>query len=82
MSHDHCRCVEELEVHIAWLRDRLAEQDARGLRLAGEVERLREALTDIAWVQGFVTYDEARDCARQAIRAYREEEVVAEDISP
>jgi cell division protein FtsB len=44
MSHDHCDCVEGLEEHIAWQRDRGAEQDARGLRLAGEVDDLRQEL--------------------------------------
>jgi len=39
MSHDHCDCVEGLYANIVWLRERLAEQDARGLRLAGEIER-------------------------------------------
>ena len=43
MSHDHCDCVEGLEEHIARLQQQLAEQDARGLRLAGENERLRGA---------------------------------------
>ena len=74
--HDaHHREVERL-------KQQLAEQDARGLRLAEENERLLDALTDIVWVQGFTTYDEARDCARQAIRAYREREVIAEANSP
>ena len=47
MSHDHCDCVEGLEEHIAWQRDRLAEQDARGLRLAEEVERLSNVINTL-----------------------------------
>ena len=51
MSHDHCDCVEGLEEHVACLRDRLAEQDARGLRLAGENELLRGRVEHLTQAQ-------------------------------
>jgi len=81
MSHDHCDCVEGLEEHVAWLRGRLAEQDARGLRLAGENERLREELTYVRKRHFCDDHQDIHDASR-ALADRSTEGVIAEDISP
>jgi hypothetical protein len=78
VSHDHCDCVEGLEEHIAWQRDRLAEQDARGLRLAGENERLREDNENLSTANDTYRYEveklrELNDRAAKRSADYRAE---------
>jgi len=83
MSHDHCDCVEGLKEHVAWLRGRLAEQDARGLRLAGKVERLWGAAMAVVTGSDVPHILSGREPTvnRDDLRRLREE-VIAEDISP
>ena len=82
---------EQLRVALedrARLQQQLAEQDARGLRLAEENERLREGLEAVlAYVpQGFISPMDDEDTlnvraiARAALKRI-EGEVIAEDIS-
>jgi hypothetical protein len=73
---------------IVRLREQLAEQDARGLRLAGENERLRGAFSR------YGDHDRACDARENALYActcgfvdrvnelFPLREVIAEDISP
>jgi len=81
--------VEHLREENARLQEQLAEQDARGLRLAEEVEKLRDALNRagdrLAQVQPGVTEPWAFDIVPKAEREIADalaEEVIAEDISP
>jgi hypothetical protein len=71
VSHDHCDCVEGLEEHIAWQRDRLAEQDARGLRLAAEADRLRTDAEAWTWLMDNLPEGFDGDGAVEALIAER-----------
>lgn len=65
--HRLFRDRRRLENEVDRLKSQLAEQDARGLMLAAEVDRLTAALTEVAET-GFASGDYLRDIARAALK--------------